>query len=51
MAPDGDRDPVYYEDGDAVVLCDRSNPNAWLRSDTVVRVGDGRSDRLTPERV
>lgn len=25
-----------YEDGDATVVCDRKNPNAWLRSDAVV---------------
>lgn len=22
-----------YEDGDALVICDRENANAWLRSD------------------
>lgn len=24
-----------YEDGDGLVVCDRENPNAWLRSDAV----------------
>jgi len=23
-----------YEDGSALVICDRRNPNAWVRSDT-----------------
>jgi hypothetical protein len=22
-----------YEDGDSVVICDRKNPTAWIRSD------------------
>lgn len=22
-----------YEDGDSYVVCDRKNPNAWIRSD------------------
>lgn len=30
---------VAYEDGDAIVLCDPGNPNAWLRS-TVVTQGE-----------
>lgn len=27
-----------YEDGDAIVICDRREPQAWIRSDTVVGV-------------
>lgn len=25
-------DVTSYEDGDATVICDRTNPNAWVRS-------------------
>ncbi len=25
---------IAYHDGDALVVCDRTNPNAWIRSDT-----------------
>lgn len=50
MADDDDRGPVMYQDGDAVVLCDRSNPNAWVRSDTTVSLPDGASDRAATER-
>lgn len=31
--PDLDR-YTSYEDGDAVVVCDRENPRAWIRSGT-----------------
>lgn len=27
-----------YEDGDAIVICDRRRPQAWIRSDAVVGV-------------
>lgn len=27
-----------YDDGDALVVCDRSNPNAWIRSDATTTV-------------
>jgi hypothetical protein len=27
-----------YEDGDAHVVCDRENPNAWIRSDHTVEL-------------
>lgn len=27
-----------YEDGDATVICDRKQPQAWIRSDAVVEV-------------
>lgn len=27
-----------YEDGDAIVICDRKKPQAWIRSDTVVGI-------------
>lgn len=27
-------DAVSYTDKDAIVICDRKNPNAWIRSDT-----------------
>lgn len=27
-----------YEDGDGHVICDRQNPNAWLRSDETVEL-------------
>lgn len=23
-----------YEEGDSLVICDRQNPNAWVKSDT-----------------
>lgn len=33
-APDVDLDDVLaYEDGGVVVLCDRSNPAAWIEAD------------------
>lgn len=28
-----------YEDGDDLVICDRKNPKAWIKSDTVSSVG------------
>ena len=42
----GDADPDHpgldgytsYEDGDYLVVCDRENPNAWIRSDETVDV-------------
>lgn len=27
-----------YEDGDSYVVCDRKNPNAWIRSDVTERL-------------
>lgn len=27
-----------YEDGNDLVVCDRRNPKAWIKSDTVVRI-------------
>lgn len=27
-----------YEDGDYLVVCDRENPNAWIRSDETVEL-------------
>ena len=27
---------VAYDDEEALILCDRTNPRAWIRSDTVV---------------
>lgn len=27
-----------YKDGDDVVICDRENPKAWIKSDTVSRI-------------
>jgi homogentisate 1,2-dioxygenase len=32
-SPDLDR-YADYEDGAALVICDRTNPRAWLRADT-----------------
>lgn len=51
MTDEPERGPVMYQDGDQVVFCDRSNPNAWLRSDTVVRAGDVQLGRVRFERV
>lgn len=28
-----------YQDGDAHVICDRTNPKAWIKSDTVTAAG------------
>lgn len=38
--PDGTEYEQFasYEDGDAVVICDRREPQAWIRSDAVVAV-------------
>lgn len=33
-------DLIVYEDGGCVVFCDRKNPNAWIRSDIVVRTDE-----------
>lgn len=27
-----------YEDGNDLVVCDRRNPQAWIKSDTVARI-------------
>lgn len=27
-----------YEDGDDLVICDRKNPRAWIKSDSVTRI-------------
>lgn len=29
--PDRESEIIAYEDGDGLVLCDRSNPGAWIR--------------------
>lgn len=29
-----------YEDGQSTVMCERKNPNAWIRSDTTVSLED-----------
>lgn len=34
--PDYDRF-ASYEDGNDVVICDRKNPKAWIKSDTVTQ--------------
>lgn len=31
-------DPIAYVDNEALVVCDRNNPNAWIRSDTSIPV-------------
>ena len=31
-------DLTQYEDDGALVICDRANPQAWIRSDTVVDI-------------
>jgi hypothetical protein len=33
--PAGLEGVASYEDGDAFVVCDRKNPQAWIRSDAV----------------
>lgn len=40
MNPDADRSPIMYQDGESFVVCDRKNPCAWIRSDTVVAVSE-----------
>lgn len=34
--PDFDRF-ASYEDGDDIVICDRKNPKAWIKSDKVTQ--------------
>lgn len=48
MAPDDERTTVAYEDGDDIVICDRKNPNAWIRSDTVVDPGKIERKQASP---
>lgn len=37
--PEPELDDVFsYEDGDVVVVCARSNPEAWIESDCVKRL-------------
>lgn len=59
MVPDGpprpQNDPAetvtsYREDG-KLVLCDRTNPRAWIKSDVTVTVGhsDAPDERPAPE--
>lgn len=31
-------DVTCYEDDDATVICDRTNPKAWIRSDAVAAI-------------
>lgn len=45
------RYPVAAEDGGGVVLRDPENPDAWIRSDTVVRAEDVERDRIRFETV
>lgn len=42
-------DFVAYEDDDALVICERSNPNAWIRS-TVTMPLDQVGRRVRAER-
>lgn len=35
-------DLVAYEDDGALILCDRTNPNAWIRSTVTVPVSSSR---------
>lgn len=41
-------DLTAYVDGDAVVICDPTNPKAWIRSDSVVAATDGPDDVTQP---
>lgn len=42
-------DLTVYEDGDYVVFCDGENPNAWIRSDFVVRMDEWEQDGHVPQ--
>jgi hypothetical protein len=33
-------DYASYEDGDSLVVCDRTNANAWVKSDVTTSVED-----------
>jgi hypothetical protein len=33
-------DYASYEDGDSLVVCDRENANAWIKSDSTVEIRD-----------
>ena len=48
---DGVPELVAYEDDGNVVLCEADNPQAWIRSDTVVRAEDVEQDRVRYETV
>ena len=48
---DGVPELVTYEDNGNVVVCEAENPQAWIRSDTVVRAEDDGRDRVHYETV
>lgn len=48
MTTKTDRAPIAYEDDEYVVLCDRENPNAWIRTDTVVSAKAVERDQIAP---
>ena len=49
MAPDDAEKTVAYEDGGDIVICDRKNPNAWIRSDTVVAPDEVERKQASPQ--
>lgn len=59
MAPDGSPTPrndpettlSSYREGDQLVLCDRTNPRAWIKSDVTVTVGgtERAAEEATPD--
>lgn len=48
LGSDSSPDLVMDEDDGATVICERSNPKAWIRYDTVGRAGAIPSDRTSP---
>lgn len=38
-----------YREDDQLVICDKRNPNAWLKSDVTVPLLDAEAERATAE--
>lgn len=49
MATESPSEPVAYEDGNSIVVCDRENPNAWIRSDVVLDAAKMEWERVTSQ--
>lgn len=45
MTSDSDRGAIAYENGDYLVVVDRGNPQAWIRSDVTVDAEDYERER------
>ena len=48
---DGVPELVTYEDDGNVVVCEADNPQAWIRSDTILQVEDDGKNRVRYETV